>query len=93
MSAVNFRQPVEIDPRVRQKDRLLNIMAMQLNPQSLETLLHGSTPAMRQAMIDRLRPYLQFDPNEKIADCARCGMKRGSILAHECTPTRVTTDQ
>ncbi len=87
MSATNFKRPISIDPQERRDERNVNIMAMQLNPQSLETLLHGTDPMLREALLVRLRPYLQFDTEEAIADCARCGMRRGSVIAHECLIT------
>jgi hypothetical protein len=85
MSQTNFKRPASPDPQERQDERLLKVMALQLqNQEHLDALLAGADPLMRHAMLERILPYLSFVPEEVTADCPACGMKRGSILPHEC---------
>ena len=81
----NFKRPAAASPKLRQDDRLVKVMATQIqNQDQLDALLAGSDPLMRHAMIERLLPYLPFAPEEPTADCPHCGFRRGSILPHEC---------
>jgi formate dehydrogenase maturation protein FdhE len=85
MSQGNFKRPASVNPKARQDERLLKVMALQLqNQEQLDALLAGADPLMRHAMLERLIPYLSFVPEEATANCPACGMKRGSILPHEC---------
>ncbi len=86
MSATNFKRPVSIDPEERRDERQIKVMAMQIRDQAmLDKLLDGTAPVMREAMLKRLLPYLPFFPKEEVtADCPECGMRRGSVIAHEC---------
>lgn len=85
MSATNFKQPVSIRPEERRTDRQVDFMASLLDQADLDVLLADAPPATRAAMLDRLRPHLSFVPAEEVtADCPQCGLRRGSVIAHEC---------
>ncbi len=86
---MKFKRPAAIDPRERRADKQVrfgtSIMARCIqNQDDLDVLLADAKPDMRAAMLERLRPYLSFELETVTADCPRCGMKRGTILAHEC---------
>ena len=83
---MKLKRPVSISPAERRQERQIKLMAMHIPDQAaLELLLMGSSPDMRAAMLEKVRPYLPFTPEEEVnLDCPACGMKRGSILAHEC---------
>jgi hypothetical protein len=82
----NFKPPASIDPQDRRDDRMVKVMATQILDQAmLDKLLAGSTGEMREAMLERLIPYLGFTPNPLVSsDCPACGMRRGSVIAHAC---------
>jgi hypothetical protein len=95
MSATNFKRPVSIDPQERRDERQIKVMAMQIQDQAmLDKLLDGTVPIMREAMLERLLPHLPFFPKEEVtADCAFCGMRRGSVIPNECrTAAEATRD-
>ena len=62
-------------------------MAMQVTDQAtLDNLLAGAQPFVREAMLERLLPYLPFVPREyETPDCPHCGLERGSAIAHSCS--------
>ena len=82
----NFKAPIPIDPQERRDERMVKVMATAiLDQQMLDKLLEGSHGEMRSAMIERLRPFLSFAPDlPVIEDCPVCGMRRGSVISHEC---------
>lgn len=44
-------------------------------------------PEMRDAVYAMLRPHLLFTPSYEpgdVKDCPTCGMKRGTVIPHEC---------
>lgn len=86
MSATNFKRPLSIRPEERRTDRQVDYMASLIKDQAeLDVLLAEAPPATRIAMLDRLRPHLSFVPQEEVTpDCPGCGLRRGSVIAHEC---------
>jgi hypothetical protein len=61
--------------------------ALMRDQADLDQFLDGADPAMRTAMIEFLRPFLSFEPIDTLepsADCPRCGLRRGSVIEHEC---------
>jgi len=81
-----FRAPASIHPQERRDNRMVDLMALQIQDQAqLDKLLEGASPAMREAMLERVTPYLDFTP-ETVAtkDCPNCGLRRGSVIDHEC---------
>lgn len=83
--AHNFKRPASINPRERREEKQISFMASLIRHQeALDTLLAGSPPEMRAAMLARLLPYLEFIPVELIADCPHCGLQRGAAVQHEC---------
>lgn len=86
MSATNYKQPPALDPRERRDEKQIQFMAGCIRDQAeLDVLLTESKPDLRAAMLERLRPYLRFEPETVTADCPRCGLRRGTVIAHECT--------
>jgi hypothetical protein len=73
-------------PQRRREEKQISFLASITTDQAqLDKLLEGSTPEMRKAMMDRLTPHLPFVPREEVTqDCPHCGLRRGSIIAHEC---------
>lgn len=84
----HFRRPAAADPRDRRDERQIKLMAMAVqNQEMLDALLEGAPPAIRQAMLERLLPYLPFVPQEydkPVADCPLCGLRRGALVDHDC---------
>jgi hypothetical protein len=74
------REEAAIEDSIRRQAALLRDQA------ELDELLDGASDQMRQAMIERLAPYLHFVPEDEtpVADCPTCGMKRGSLIPHDC---------
>jgi hypothetical protein len=82
---MKFKRPTSIYPRVKRDERQIKVLAMQLrNQDMLDTLLAGTTQFERDAMMERLRPYLRFELVEATPDCPHCGLRRGSAIAHSC---------
>jgi hypothetical protein len=80
-----FKRPARLNPQERRDERAINLMAMGVPDQNaLEVLLAGADAITRRAMIERLRPYLSFEPAEVTPDCPACGLRRGSVVPHEC---------
>ena len=78
----------ELRREAAQEGEIQRQAALLRDQEDLDELLDGATPAMRTAMIERLRPYLRFTPvdvAEPIVDCPRCGLRRGSAIEHACT--------
>ena len=86
MSQTNFKRPVSIHPQERRDERAVKIMASAiLNQAMLDKLLEGANPELYAAMMEQLLPHLSFVPADQVtADCPSCGLKRGSVIAHEC---------
>ncbi len=83
----NFKRPSPLDPKLRRQERQLTMLAGTIrNQAALDQLLRGSSPAMREGMLQVLRPMLPFQPQMEVtADCPNCGFRRGSVIGHECT--------
>ncbi len=80
----NFKRPSSIDPQERREERDIALYAMAIeNQDELDKLLADSSPAMREAMLERLTPHLRFVP-DPTADCPGCGLRRGSVISHQC---------
>lgn len=58
------------------------------NQDQLEQILADCQPGTRQAVFDLIKPHLTFtsaeDSGKPIADCPNCGLRRGSVIQHEC---------
>ena len=83
----NFKRPASIDPQDRRDDRTVKMMALHIPDQAtLDKLLDGARPILREAMLAALAPYLTFVPAGPVmaADCPNCGLRRGTLFAHEC---------
>lgn len=82
-----FKQATHVKPSDEIAEKTIRRFAASLrDQQDLERLLDGADDFMREAMIERLMPYLTFpvfnvDPTP---DC-HCGFKRGSLIPHACT--------
>ena len=84
----NFKAPASIDPAERRAERQVNFMAANgvRRQADLDKLLEGAAPAMRDAMIERIRPMLSFEPEATVTeDCPNCGLRRGSVMDHACS--------
>ncbi len=89
----NYKAPQSIDPQERRDEKQIRCMASVLQQHSLDVLLEGARPDMRAAMLERLLPHLKFVPAELLvidieppasADCPHCGLRRGTVTAHDC---------
>lgn len=89
----HLKKPAPISPRERREEKQIRFMASQIKDQAaLDSFLAGSEPAMREAMLERITPFLSFIPAEEVdsrsLDCPDCGMFRGTVIAHKCFPPK-----
>jgi hypothetical protein len=82
----SIKKPGNLSAKRRSEEKQISFLASITTDQAaLDKLLEGSTPEMRKAMIDRLTPHLPFVPREEVTqDCPHCGLRRGSVINHEC---------
>lgn len=68
------------------EEREVKLLALCLhNEAELEAVLQGASPQMRAGMLDLIGPYLTFRTELVVTpDCPVCGLKRGSVISHEC---------
>ncbi len=83
---MRFKRPVSIHPEERRTDKQIDFMASLIKDQAeLDKLLADAPPVTREKMLERLRPHLSFVPDAEVTrDCPHCGLRRGSVIAHEC---------
>lgn len=55
------------------------------NQAMLDQLLAGVAPEREKRLLELLTPHLSFTPGFGIDDCPICGLRRGSMIAHECS--------
>ena len=69
-------------------DRLGKQLAERIGNQAMLDLVleNAPTDAHRALILQYVRRHLSFEPEQDfpITDCPRCGLRRGSMIAHEC---------
>lgn len=81
-------KPELVRSEADKESEVARLAGLILNQPMLEKVLADTAPHLRAGVLEKLKPHLPFTPyvddGQPILDCPKCGLKRGSILPHEC---------
>ena len=80
-----------VDKQLEKEQEIIRLAGLIANQAMLDKILEDTAPALRAGVFAKLRPHLPFEPfvqeapiADTIADCPTCGLRRGSVIEHEC---------